>query len=231
MKRLLVLFLLTLISSTAGLRAQQTLQTDAGLLTFKRGQAALGNLNLNSTTAFSGLVNVDLFDEDLWAGSGLVQPEKIMLLRFLANDPSKSGLIRGYAILDLRGSEPIISNAVRLEKKYVWGDNHYVKMDDGVLYFGLYVVDPFDPSQNSGGSGDRIQFIYRDRKLEVNVGKWMGPPKPERYIVPDESERGPCFNVANVPACIQEVERDEARKRKPRAMTKRAAPPSSAASR
>lgn len=112
--------------------------------------------------------------------------------------PSSSSLTRHIIVLDATGKTFRRSNVVDTGLEFQWGDNNYVLFDHGAMYFGIY-------------SPKRMQFVYRDGKLEENKGPWRGPAKPEKYIEPEHP--GPCYNVANVPACIEEVEQAEAAKR------------------
>jgi hypothetical protein len=112
--------------------------------------------------------------------------------------PSNPSLTRHIIILDATGKTFRRSNVLDTGIEFDWGDNNYVLFDHGAMYFGIY-------------SPKRMQFVYRDGKLEENKGPWRGPAKPMKYIEPEHP--GPCYNVADVPACIEEVEQAEAAKR------------------
>jgi hypothetical protein len=112
--------------------------------------------------------------------------------------PSSSMLAQHIIVLDATGKTFRRSNVVDTGLEFEWGDNNYVLFDHGAMYFGIY-------------SPKRIQFVYRDGQLEENKGSWRGPARPEKYIEPEHP--GPCYNVADVPACIEEVEQAEAAKR------------------
>ncbi|MDR3391024.1 MAG: hypothetical protein P4L77_04755 [Sulfuriferula sp.] len=105
---------------------------------------------------------------------------------------------RYLIVVDATGKEIRYSNPLNTGLEFEWGDNNYVQFDNGAMYFGIY-------------SPKRMQFVYRDGQLEENKGSWRGPAKPEKYIEPEHP--GPCYNVADVPACIEEVEQAEAAKR------------------
>lgn len=187
-----------------------SIPTKHGEFKLTRGKAHLGTVLLNDDTVFSQLRDVDLSLKDLWIGiPHAKQIPDLYLLEVSGIDKQTNKLNYGFVILDLRGDRPALSKVVYLPKRYAWDDNHYVMMIDSGLQFGLYVVDPFYPELNSGKS-DRMQFTYRDGKLEENKGPWRGPAKPEKYIEPEHP--GPCYNVANVPTCIEEVEQAEAAK-------------------
>lgn len=111
--------------------------------------------------------------------------------------PSSQLLTQHIIVLDATGKIFRRSNVLDTGGDFQWGDNNYVQFDNGAMYFGIY-------------SPKRMQFVYHDGKLEENKGPWRGPAKPEKYIEPENP--GPCYNVADLPACIKEVEAAEAAK-------------------
>jgi hypothetical protein len=115
---------------------------------------------------------------------------------------------RGFLVIDLKTSRPILSNLVAVKASYSWDDNNYTLLKDGYFYFGLYMTD--DYRVNRIGPPNPKQFTYHAGYLKENSDTWLGPSKPDKYIVPEKT--GSCFNVANVPECIGEIERDKARK-------------------
>lgn len=112
--------------------------------------------------------------------------------------PNQQSTTQHIIVIDATGKEIGRSNVLDTGIEFEWGDNNYVLFDHGAMYFGIY-------------SPKRMQFVYRDGKLEENKAPWRGPAKPEKYIEPEHP--GPCYNVADVPACIEEVEKAEAAKR------------------
>lgn len=112
--------------------------------------------------------------------------------------PSNQSLTKHLIIVDTTATKVRMSNVLDTGLDFQWGDNNYVQFDHDAMYFGIY-------------SPKRVQFVYRDGKLDENKDPWRGPAKPEKYIEPEYP--GPCYNVADVPACIEEVEQAEAAKR------------------
>lgn len=108
-----------------------------------------------------------------------------------------NSLTQHIIIIDATGKELRRSNVLDTGIDFEWGDNNYVLFDNGAMYFGV-----FTPK--------RMQFVYRDGKLEENKGAWRGPAKPEIYIEP--TGKDPCFNVNGVEACREELEREKAAK-------------------
>jgi hypothetical protein len=112
--------------------------------------------------------------------------------------PTDRALTKRMVVIDVIGTMVRRSNVLDTGLDFEWGDNNYVKFDHNTMYFGIY-------------SPKRMQFVYHNGKLEENKGPWRGPAEPEKYLEPDEP--GPCYNVADVPACIAEVEQAEAAER------------------
>lgn len=125
--------------------------------------------------------------------------DKYALLSYWDRNPGAVQRTTAFVIIDFAGGKPIISNSINTLMDINWGDNNFIFVKNGALYFGIYFPKP-------------MQFYYKNGVLSENTGPWAGPNKPEKYIVPDEKDQGPCFNVANVPECIAEQERDEAKK-------------------
>jgi len=191
---------LIMLMASFSVRAD-SIKTPLGSLEFvRKGRVFLNNKEIYPPKDSNGAY-VKIYQEDLininkdW--------DKYFLLSYLDSSYRDRGYsLSKYLILDLSGAAPVLSNAVLFSNSpyFQWGDNNYVYLRDGILYLGI-----FEPA--------RKQFTYKNGVLSENTGPWAGPDKPEKYIVPDEKDRGPCFNVANVPECIAEQERDEAEKR------------------
>lgn len=115
---------------------------------------------------------------------------------FLSIYPDAVSHDRDYSehiiITDATGPKVRQSNVIDTGLDFQWGDNNYVIFENGAMYFGIY-------------SPKRMQFVYRDGKLEINKGPWRGPAKPRIYIEP--TGKDPCFNVNSVEDCREEVAR------------------------
>jgi hypothetical protein len=119
-----------------------------------------------------------------------------------------------FVILEFFPDGARVSNALASNLDVQWVDNNYSMVVKDSLHFGVFAPK-------------RMQFVYKDGKLEEDKGPWKGPPTPEKYIEPDKSL--PCANVANVPDCLAEVERDRASRRQRKMAVKRAGTAASAA--
>ena len=193
MRKLIAVALAVLCVASA---QADSIKTPAGDLQFKRG----GVVAINGTRV-DGPLDSDgrpfhLFREPFFNLNE--KWDQLFLLGYLTFDSSYLPTTH-YLILDTSTGKATLSNAVDVASgsEYKWGDNNFSLVRDGVLYFGIYAPR-------------RVQFAYKDGRLEEFRGPWMGPQRPVRYIEPEESERGPCFNVANVPECIAEIERAQA---------------------
>lgn len=114
-------------------------------------------------------------------------------------------------ITDATGDKVRQSNVLDTGIDFQWGDNNYVIFEGNTMYFGIYKRDCNENNCRTMTVPHRMQFIYRDGKLEENKGPWRGPAKPEIYIEPLGTD--PCFNVNGVEECREELERDKAAKR------------------
>ena len=211
MNRLILHLAFATLVGTASGHAECGTSTRFGELTFKKGVAALGNMNLNSSLSLVGVKRVSVYSEDLWTGT--VPPPSaagLYLLRLLIDEPEATELSTGYVVLDLTGKMPVLSNVVRLRNNYRWEDNHYSTFQRASLHFGLYAPTQISARQVTN-EFDRVQFTYGDGKLAENKGPWMGPPRPKTYTESDKTL--PCANVANIPECLAEVGRGEATSR------------------
>lgn len=128
-----------------------------------------------------------------------------------ADSTSSNPGTQHIVIVDATSKTVRLSNILDTGIDFQWGDNNYVLFKNGAMYFGIYNRLCNENNCQSQEVPYRMQFVYRDGKLEVNKGPWLGPAKPEKYIEPEHP--GPCYNVADVPACIEEVEQAEAAKR------------------
>jgi hypothetical protein len=202
----IVLFLSAVQAGHAGTRVMP-IATVLGSLDAKNGVVSLNERPLESPKGARNEA-IDLFFLDMNASDGVKKLEdKIFLFSYVSKRGSKP-FTEGFIILDLTSGNPHFSNPIELPESYSWGDNHYAVYKDGVVYFGVYQSESYEEKKT--GSPNPRQFIYQNRRLEENLGYWAGPKKPRKYIEPDS--RGPCFNVANVPECLAEIERDKARK-------------------
>lgn len=107
------------------------------------------------------------------------------------------------------------SNVLDTGIDFQWGDNNYVIFEGNAMYFGIYKRNCNENSCRTTTVPHRMQFVYRDGKLEENKGQWRGPAKPEVFIQP--TGKDPCFNVNGVEACREEIEREKAANRKRKA--------------
>lgn len=114
-------------------------------------------------------------------------------------------------ITDATGDKVRQSNVLDTGIDFQWGDNNYVILEGNTMYFGIYKRNCNENNCRTMTVPHRMQFIYRDGKLEENKGPWRGPAKPEIYIEPLGTD--PCFNVNGVEECREEIERDKAAKR------------------
>lgn len=114
-------------------------------------------------------------------------------------------------ITDATGDKVRQSNVLDTGIDFQWGDNNYVILEGNTMYFGIYKRNCNENNCRTMTVPHRMQFIYRDGKLEENKGPWRGPAKPEIYIEPLGTD--PCFNVNGVEECREELERDKAAKR------------------
>ena len=114
-------------------------------------------------------------------------------------------------ITDATGEIVRQSNVLDTGIDFQWDDNNYVIFEGHTMYFGIYKRNCIENDCRTMTVPHRMQFIYRDGKLEENKGPWRGPAKPEIYIAPQGTD--PCFNVNSVEACREELERDKAARR------------------
>jgi hypothetical protein len=207
----LLLFALVVSTQLLGAPSDVPVRSRLGDLEFDRGDVKLNGVNIDVPHGTMG-EEIKVYLEDLNAtGDATTVVGRIFLLSYI----SKRGVqprTRGFVILDISGSKPIFSNPVFVDAAYSWGDNNYAVERGGIIYFGVYETD--DYRINRYGAPSPKQFWYKDGELKENFGPWAGPAKPKKYIVPEKP--GPCFNVANVPECIGEIERDKARKKQRR---------------
>ncbi|BBP01629.1 hypothetical protein [Sulfuriferula nivalis] len=192
MKRLLLL--IALFITTTG--AFAVIQTPAGIVNVDNGSIVVNGEELYVIRQYDGKRRV-LHNEIFFEISGKNPGLFLSIYRDKA-DPSQQSRTEYIIIIDATGKEIRRSNVLDTGIEFDWGDNNYVLFDHGAMYFGIY-------------SPKRMQFVYRDGKLEENKGPWRGPAKPEKYIEPEHP--GPCYNVADEPACLEEVEQAEAAKR------------------
>ena len=94
-------------------------------------------------------------------------------------------------ITDATGDKVRQSNVLDTGIDFQWGDNNYVILEGNTMYFGIYKRNCNENNCRTMTVPHRMQFIYRDGKLEENKGPWRGPAKPEIYIEPLGTD--PCF--------------------------------------
>lgn len=194
MKRLILL--LAIFFTATG--AFAVIQTPAGVVDVDNGSIVVNGEELYVIRQYDGkrmTLHNEIFFETSGKNPGLflsTYPDKA--------EPSQQSRTEHIIIIDVTGKEIHCSNALDtgIGIEFGWSDNNYVLFDHGAMYIGIY-------------SPKRMQFVYRDGKLEKHKGPWRGPEKPKKYSEPEHP--GPCYNVANVPACIEEVEQAEAAKR------------------
>lgn len=191
MKRLLLLAALLIATTTV----LADIHTPAGEVNVDNGTIVVNGKELQVISQYDGKPFA-LTNEHILSSAGK-NPGLFLSIYWDKVRSSKTPGAQHIIIVDATGKEISRSNALDTGIDFQWGDNNYVLFDHGVMYFGIY-------------SPKRMQFVYRDGKLEENKGPWRGPAKPEKYIEPEHP--GPCYNVANVPACIEEVEQAEAAK-------------------
>jgi hypothetical protein len=192
MKQLLLLITLFIIAT--GVFAD--IKTPAGIVNVDNGSIEVNGKELQVISQYDGKPFA-LHDEMYVAVAGK-NPGLFLSTYWDKVRSSKTPGTQHIIIIDATGKEIYRSNVLDTGIDFQWGDNNYVLFDHGAMYFGIY-------------SPKRMQFVYRDGKLEENKGPWRGPVKPEKYIEPEHP--GLCYNVADVPACMEEVEQAEAAKR------------------
>lgn len=191
MNRLFLLFILFLNALTA----LADISTPAGVINTNKGSISVNGKDIEVIMQYDGKP-LAIQSETLAIASG--KNPGLFISVYPDGLSSSQSFTQHIIITDATGKTVRMSNILDTGLDFQWGDNNYVLFDHGVMYFGIY-------------SPKRMQFVYRDGKLEENKGPWRGPAKPEKYIEPEHPE--PCYNVANVPACIEEVEQAEAAKR------------------
>lgn len=208
MKRLLLLIAL-LITATAESAVTQI--STGGVQVDDAGRILVNGEKLYVTRQYDGK-RMELDAEHILASAG----KKNSLFLSLYPDktaPSQSTyspLTQHIIIIDATGKELRRSNVLDTGIDFQWGDNNYVIFEGNTIYFGIYNRLCNENNCRSMYVPHRMQFVYRDGKLEVNKGPWRGPAKPEIYIEP--TGKDPCFNVNGVEACREELEREKAAK-------------------
>ena len=185
--------------------------TPAGNFTVANGQAYINSKALQLPHRSDG--SEPVVSEEWLRLDGT--PEISLLSYWDRQDGAPSRTVT-FLVLDFRTGAVIVSNSVNSGLDFEWGDNNYSIFRGGSLYFGIY-------------SPKKMQFSYSDGKLQINSGKWMGPAQAEKYIEPDKSL--PCANVADVPACLAEVEENEAASKPSKRPLNKRTPAASAAAR
>ncbi|KXB30577.1 hypothetical protein AT959_14735 [Dechloromonas denitrificans] len=204
MKRLL-LFIALLISSVTAFAND----TPADKVELQGHRIVVNGVRLNITRQYDGK-RLDLYNETIFEVSGKnpglflsFYPDKVPSSEW---QPTTEHII----ITDATGNKVRQSNRLDTGIEFDWGDNNYVIFEDGAMYFGIYNRRCNENNCRSMYVPYRMQFVYRDGKLEENKGPWRGPAKPEIYIEP--TGKDPCFNVNGVEACREELVRERATK-------------------
>ncbi|MCK9193701.1 MAG: hypothetical protein M0P19_07490 [Nevskia sp.] len=194
MKRLIsIVFICMFVNLTFA--SSDSIKTPLGNLEFKgRGKIFINDQEIQGPIDSEGH-SFKLYQERL---IGINKDwDKYFLLNYLVRSSDGYYSTTYYLVLDVSGNKPIFSNAIILssDPDFLWGDNNYIYVRDGILFFGVY-----KPA--------RKQFIYKEGILSENTGKWAGPAKPEKYIEPENP--GPCYNVAGgYDECIKDLERNK----------------------
>lgn len=132
----------------------------------------------------------------------------VALLSYWGKHTSEHDSSEHLVVLKFTDTGVVVSNFIATGIDFQWGDNNYVQFEGNTMYFGIY-------------SPKRMQFIYKDGKLEVNNGPWLGPVQPHKYIEPTGDD--PCFNVNGVEDCRKEVAEEAARRAKQKRQSKQKA--------
>ena len=208
MKRQYLLVAL-LVSMTSALAV---IQTPAGEVNVDSGRIVVNGEKLYLTRQYDGKPFA-LRDTETLASNGK-NPGIFLSIYSDKAAPSQSGytpLTEHIIVIDATGDKVRRSNVLDTGIDFQWGDNNYVIFEGNAMYFGIYKRNCNENSCRTMTVPHRMQFIYRDGKLEENKGPWRGPAKPEIYIEPQGTD--PCFNVNGVEECRDELEREKAAKR------------------
>ncbi|MEW5789772.1 MAG: hypothetical protein AB1899_18175 [Pseudomonadota bacterium] len=175
----------------------------------RQGHRILVNgVRLGITRHYDGK-RMDLYSETLLEISG-TNPG--LYLSFYPDIAAKgSPMTQHILVTDATGNKVRQSNVLDTGIDFQWGDNNYVRFENGAMYFGIYNRYCYENNCPTQEVPHRMQFVYRDGKLEENTGPWRGPAKPEIYLQPTGDD--PCWNVNGVEDCREEIEREKAAKR------------------
>lgn len=197
---LLLAFFLTLTSAFA------VIQTPAGQVNIRNGSIVINGERLYVTLQYDGKP-LALHNEHILSSAGK-NPGLFLSIYWDADATSEAPGTKRIIIIDATGKEIRRSNVLDTGVDFSWSDNNYVIFEGNTMYFGIYNRLCKENSCRTMTVPHRMQFIYRDGKLEENKGAWRGPAKPEIYIEP--TGKDPCFNVNGVEACREEQEREKA---------------------
>ena len=189
MKRFLLVFVLLLTAASVPALIQASPDK---ISVDENGRLATNDERVLVNRQYDGK-KVPLREAHLHSSAG-TNPGIFLSIYWDATNPSPG--TERLIIIDATGNKVRHSNVFDTGMEFEWGDNNYVTFDGSVMYFGIY-------------SPKRMQFVYKDGKLEENKGPWRGPAKPEIYIEPTGND--PCFNVNGLEECRKEVAEEQAR--------------------
>lgn len=175
----------------------------------RNGRILVGGERVYVTRQYDGK-RVALREEHIVASAGK-NPGLFLSIYWDADPTTLNSGAEHIIITDATGEIVRQSNVLDTGIDFQWDDNNYVIFEGHTMYFGIYKRNCIENDCRTMTVPHRMQFIYRDGKLEENKGPWRGPAKPEIYIAPQGTD--PCFNVNSVEACREELERDKAARR------------------
>src|SRR5574343_998429 len=195
----LIFLVVLLLKVTTAFAVTQTFTRD--IQVDGNGRILVGGERIYVTRQYDGK-RVALREEHILASAG-ENPGLLLSIYWDADATTQNPGTERIIITDATGDKVRQSNVLDTGIDFQWGDNNYVILEGNTMYFGIYKRNCTEHNCSTMTVPHRMQFIYRDGKLEENKGPWRGPAKPEIYIEPLGTD--PCYNVNGVEECRDEL--------------------------